>query len=223
MMNLIKQGSNLVYSKSLAIDNNSDPLPDAPYWPSQHFPSQWQQSFQVPVKTFYQSYMLSTNCIPNASAVVFERKSALNCLDLENLLAEKLYTGDWIFWIHLLRHLNGTVSFSSAELSFFRHHPASTRSVTDSKNADRRRIREYCQSVDWILAQKISPGRIPWLRHTLGRDWEWIIVEYLWRLKPSFLERFTARGLSGALAWSLPIRLCTRSHLRRLFLSVGLA
>jgi len=223
MMDLINQGSNLVYSKSLAIDSNSNPLPETPYWPSQHFPGQWQQSLRVPVRTFYQNYMLSTNCIPNASAVIFERKSALACLDLAELLAGKLYTGDWIFWIHLLRHLGGTVSYSSAELSFFRHHHASTRSVSDSKSSDRRRIREYCQSVDWILAQKISPGRLPWLRHTLGRDWEWIVVEYLWRLKPSYLERFTARGLSGSLAWSLPIRLCTRSHLLRLFLSVGLA
>jgi glycosyltransferase involved in cell wall biosynthesis len=223
MMDLMNQGSSLVYSKSLAVDQNSNPLPETPYWPSQHFPSQWEQSFQVPVKAFCQSYMLKTNCIPNASAVVFQRKSALNCLDLENLLVGKLYTGDWIFWIHLLRHLSGTVAYSSAELSFFRHHHASTRSVSDSKNSDRRRITEYCQCVDWILAQKISPGKIPWLRHTLGRDWEWIIVEYLWRLKPSYFERFTAKGLSGALAWSLPIRLYTRSHLRRLFLSVGLA
>jgi len=218
MIDLINQGSNLAYCKSLAIDKNSNPLHEIPYWPSKHFPGQWQQAFRLPVKVFRQSYMLSVNCIPNASAVVFERMPALACLDIADILAKKLYTGDWIFWIHLLGLLNGTVSYSSEELSFFRHHPASTRAVSDVKNTDRRRIREYCQSVDWILAQKISPGRIPWIRHTLGRDWEWIIVEYLLRINPSYFERFTFSGLSGSLAWSLPIRLCTRSFLRRLYL-----
>jgi len=219
MVRLIQEGNVLAYSRSRAIDEHGNPMNDYVYWPDQHDPRQWQDSFQWPAADFVRRHMLSLNCIPNASAAVFEREAALACLAMREQLTEKLFIGDWLFWMQLLIHSNRTIAYTADELSFFRHHTTSTRSISTIKAKDQRRIREYCAVVAWICQQKLLPGRWRWLRHALRRDWEWMLSEYLCRLKPSRIERFTARGLCGPLAWSLPIRLWSTPHLRRLFLT----
>jgi hypothetical protein len=185
--------------------------------------SQWQHSFQSDARLSYRSYLRSSICIPSASTGTLERKSALACLRIADTLTERLYTGGWIVWIDIVRIMTGTVASGFAALSMFWHRSASSRSVCDFRNFGRRGRREDYPCIDWILALKRSPGRIPWLRHTHSQDWEKIIVENFRRLKSSSLKGSTARGLSGALAWNLPIRPCTRSPLRRHFLSGGLA
>lgn len=217
MVALIQEGHVLAYSRSRAIDEWGDPMNDYVYWPDQYHQHQWKNSFQLSTSDFARHYMAGMNCIPNASATVFEREAALPCLAMREQLAGKLFTGDWLFWMQLLLRSKGTIAYNAAELSFFRHHDATTRSTVKGKAMDQRRIREYCDVVSWVLQQKLSPGNWRWLRHALRRDWEWILTEYLSRLKPSRIQRFTARGLSGPLAWSLPIRLWSTPHLRRLF------
>lgn len=214
----------LSYCRSAAINTDSKRIDAEPFWPEQHHPGRWQTSFRIPASEFCQDLMVGANCIPNASAVVFDREASQACLSLEPLLASKLYTGDWIFWLHLLRELqHRPVAYVASDISSFRHHSVSTRTATNPKAVERRRLREYCETVRWIQSQHFRASRLPWLHHCLRRDWEWILVEYLWRLQPSKLQRYTARGLCGPLATSLPLRLLLTPHLRKLFQSVGLS
>lgn len=217
MVDLLNEGAELAYCRSQAIDASGERLPQVIYWPETVTRSRWVEALTLSADHFCRKYMLSANCIPNASCVVFNREAALACLDLKDILKKKLFTGDWLFWIYFLSHSGGMVAYSPDELSLFRHHDGATRSVASLRTSDQRRFREYSDAVTWILQQQLSPGRIPWLRHTLGRDWEWMLVEYLWRLNPTMGERFTGCWLSGILRWSLPIRLFSSRNLRRLF------
>jgi glycosyltransferase involved in cell wall biosynthesis len=217
LVELIHGGTCLAYCRTLGINEDGRTDGGYYYWPDEIHPLQWNKSFVLSAREFCRKYMLAANCIPNASAVVFQRQAAMACQKIATLLQDKLFTGDWIFWIQLMASANGLVAYNAERLCWFRYHSLTTRSASKSTSVDRRRIKEYCQAVSWIHAQRLSSGRLPWLSHILRVDWEWMLVEYLWRLKPTAWQRLTGNGLTGPLAWSLPLRLLRSPQLRGLF------
>lgn len=186
------------------------------YWPETFFPSTFSSSFCCDSSSFYRTFMEKANCIPNASAVIFRRQSAISCQKMAPLLRQRKFTGDWLFWMALLSQAQGLVNYHCEPLSLFRYHALTTRAATSSKSAEQQRIKEYCQAVTWILQRQQNP--FGFLGHILHRDWEWMLIEYSWRLRPSMLQVFAAKWLHGHLARSLLIRMLLSAELRRCFL-----
>lgn len=87
--------------------------------------------FTKPGLELVHKFFSKTNCIPNASAVVFNA-SLLKKVGYAN---ESFYfTGDWEFWIRLV--MNRNVSFVAEELNYFRFHPATTRAIKRNRKRD---------------------------------------------------------------------------------------
>lgn len=85
----------------------------------------FQKDFCMSGRQFIAEYMLNSNAIPNASAVLF-RKDAF-------LKAGKEYqqyriNGDWLFWVLLAEQ--GNICYVSKPLNYFRTHTHNVRSAT---------------------------------------------------------------------------------------------
>lgn len=71
----------------------------------------WQGTY------FVKKYMCMGNRVPNASAVIFSRRAALNVI---HNIQEFKECGDWMFWIEMA--VQGRVAVLSEPLNFFRRH-----------------------------------------------------------------------------------------------------
>ncbi|WHP04862.1 MULTISPECIES: glycosyltransferase [Acinetobacter] len=80
----------------------------------------FSEAFIMNGEEFIETYMLYRNVIPNASAVIF-RKKTYN--EVGGGLPLLRYTGDWYLWVKLLS--KGNIFFSNKELNFFRRHQTS--------------------------------------------------------------------------------------------------
>ena len=91
----------------------------------------FNSDFTKPGLELVQKFFSKTNCIPNASAVIF-KTSLIQAVGYAN---ESFYfTGDWEYWIRLV--MNRPVSFVAEELNYFRFHPATTRAIKRNRKRD---------------------------------------------------------------------------------------
>jgi hypothetical protein len=93
------------------------------------------------------SALIKKNTIPNASAVVFRKNTAL-----EIGLAPVNYrlSGDWLFWILLLS--KGKVAYSVDTLNYFRTH---TRTVRTEEQLNLTSIREKLRIASFLSSRSI--------------------------------------------------------------------
>jgi glycosyltransferase involved in cell wall biosynthesis len=127
----IENNSRFAYAQSFYVDEQG----------VQHFsdfvrmnkikPDYFNVDFTKPGLELVQLFFSKTNCIPNASAVVFNT-SLMRAVGNAN---ESFYfTGDWEFWIRLVLH--SRVSFIAEELNYFRFHAATTRAIKRNRRRD---------------------------------------------------------------------------------------
>jgi glycosyltransferase involved in cell wall biosynthesis len=216
MVNVMERDHCLSYCRTSSIDDQGHPTPENPYWPDCIDPKQWQSGFTMNRLEFNNRYMSTANCIPNASSVVFRKDQAISCLRISGLLKNLLYIGDWVFWHHYLCAATGTIHFDNRPLCYFRYHSSTTRELC-TKESELRRFSEHSTALDHIASRSLSP--LSWLKLGMNGAWDWIIYEYLRRLKPSLPERLLTRGLHGRLASSVWLRVLWSKTLREHYLA----
>jgi len=204
----LEQGACLAYCRSAAIDaTGADISASTLYWPDQLDRHLWHQPFTTSSHDFCQRLMSRANCIPNASAVVFRRESALACLAIKAELQDLLFCGDWIFWFHYLAQGNQPICFDPQPRSRFRCHAATTRANHGSPQRHARHIDEYCRAARWICAQPLLTPSRPWRQRLWDGQWDWMLLEYLVRIRPGPLQILLGLGLHGPLRSLMPRRL----------------
>lgn len=204
----LERGASLAYCRSAAIDaNTADISGSTLYWPDQIDADLWHQPFETSTQSFCRDLMSRANCIPNASAVVFRRDQALACLAIGAQLQDRLFTGDWIFWFHYLAQHPGAICFDPQPKSWFRNHGATTRSTSASPAKEARHMEEYCRTVRWIRNQPLMLRSALVRRRLLDGHWDWLLLEYLVRIRPGVAAILVGQGLHGPLRWLLPFRL----------------
>jgi hypothetical protein len=96
-------------------------------WISPNLPVEdLEQDIEIDGARFFSKYLLFSNVICNASAVIFRKDLALAYID--KVTSWKLY-GDWLFWIYIV--LNGRVAYTAKSLNYFRCHTDNVRSAFD--------------------------------------------------------------------------------------------
>lgn len=101
----------------------------------------WEDDFTNNGKDEIIRYLVSKNTIPNASAVLFRKKSISKSL---KEIRDFRLSGDWLFWIMLLE--NGFIHYTIMTNNYFRCHPNTVRSSsagTNIINHERRKILVY--------------------------------------------------------------------------------
>ncbi len=109
----------LAYSQSIIVNESSQVIT------SWNFDSSiFDNSFSMDGIRFVTDYLLFSNVIPNASAVIFRRDLFEDVGRASPVLKSN---GDWILWIKML--LKGDIYFESTPLNFFRKHDFSVTAI----------------------------------------------------------------------------------------------
>ncbi|MBU3676491.1 MAG: glycosyltransferase [Chitinophagaceae bacterium] len=127
----IENNSHFAYTQSFYVDEQGVPH-FSDFVRMNKFKSDYfNVDFTKPGIELVQHFFSKTNCIPNASAVIF-KSSLIQTVGYAN---EAFYfTGDWEYWIRLLA--NSRVSFVAEELNYFRFHAATTRAIKRNRKRD---------------------------------------------------------------------------------------
>lgn len=114
-------GTNIVYSQSVAIDENSNEM-NFSYleYTRELSETRWCNDFANNGENEIVDYLVKMNTIPNASGVIL-RKSALD--GVEEYLKDFTSTGDWLTYVYALS--SGGISFVSEPLNYHRRHSGS--------------------------------------------------------------------------------------------------
>ena len=123
--------------------------------------SRWTADFCVDGREECRKYLISSNTVPNASAVVFRRAS----YERNGGADEKLrLCGDWKLWVAMA--LEGKIAYLGEPLNYFRSHESSVRSTSRKDGLD---VAEDSQLIGWIAGQvnpedavleKVLQGRV---------------------------------------------------------------
>jgi glycosyltransferase involved in cell wall biosynthesis len=138
----LKNGSDLVYCRSVRVDESGDKTSGDYFWPDLIDKQRWRSNYSIDGLKEIEDYLIYQNTIPNASACVF-RKESLR-FPMDDIVAMK-YCGDWLFWVFFLR--NARLTFDAQPLNFFRIHKETTRTLTDRVML-RKRMREYWHVIE---------------------------------------------------------------------------
>ena len=130
LMNLAtRHSSHLVFCNSLIVNKDGENCPLYGFWnmPSRQHHDFFNNDFKEKSNEFVKNWMLKDNFIPNASAVVFSKKSLENISKSTFPFISKMrLMGDWVFWIEILNNIE-QVSYSSNQLNKFRTHNSNVR------------------------------------------------------------------------------------------------
>ena len=108
-------------------------------------PRRWKSDFCVDGREECRNYLVCSNTVPNASAVLF-RKAVYGRVGGAD---ERLrMCGDWKLWAAMA--LTGKIAYLSEPLNYFRTHDASVRSQSRQDALD---VSEYLRVIRWILEQ----------------------------------------------------------------------
>jgi hypothetical protein len=138
---------------------------------------------------------VSSNTVPNASAVVFRR----DVYERVGGADEKMrMCGDWKLWAAMA--LQGKVAYLGEPLNYFRTHAASVRSKSSKQALD---AAEYLQVIRWIMEQ-VMPAEpvlkrlcrmqacfwVPALLSTrVPLSLKWSILKNVWAVDPHPIRR----------------------------------
>lgn len=214
----LEQGACLAYCRSSAIDAHGiDISASTLYWPDQFDALHWNQPFQQSSQSFCRQWLSRANCIPNASAVIFERELAMQaCMDLHQMLGRVLYTGDWLFWFQYLSRIDAQIDYLAEPLSRFRSHGATTRASSGSAQQELRHLKDYCLACRWLQQQPLLAHSSLLRQRAEDGHWDWILGEYLDRCRPKLLSLLLAQGLEPPLKGLLFVRLLRNIRLQHL-------
>ena len=137
----------IAYCNTVSIDRDEHILKaDTREWLNLSDRSLWNDSFQVRGFEHAAQYYAVQNCIPNASGVVFRRKSLVEAFArCGHLLPNLRMTGDWLLYVESMR--DGDICFSPRALNACRRHATSL-----SFNLDRHRhLREVLAAQMYVM------------------------------------------------------------------------
>lgn len=98
-----------------------------------------ESSFLMKGKTFIHQFLRYKNYLNNASSVIFRKPS-----EFPDEVINMKYSGDWYFWIYLLKN-NGEIQYLNNKLNYFRYHNATTRIFIDNfKELEKKKERFSC-------------------------------------------------------------------------------
>lgn len=129
-------------------------------------PDRWNTEFITKGKDECRDYLLKRNTIPNASAVLFRKQTALNHIDA---VLPFRYCGDWLFWALLANE--GKVAYSPLLLNSFRRYASAT-SLVKTKERMVARTNEYMVALRHISI--LTGSRLEHPAHH-----QWIIDEWI--------------------------------------------
>lgn len=167
LVDLIKKDERcvLAYSATAHIDQAGKNL-GLNDWADELDEWRWKSEFRNAGLDEVGKYMRYRNTIPNASAVLFKKEHAA-IID-EIATSGMRYTGDWVFWMELLRH--GAIYFTPEVLNFQRSH-ATTSRHWGNISAEVQRIKEYIIAVK--KAANITRIKIQWKND----HYQWIFMQ----------------------------------------------
>jgi glycosyltransferase involved in cell wall biosynthesis len=111
-------------------------------------PQRWKHDFRADGHEECRNYLVFTNTVPNASAVVFRRAVFEKAGGADESLR---ICGDWKLWASMA--LDGQVAYVGEPLNYFRYHPATVRNKTRKGALD---VAEYLHVIRWIL-ERVTP------------------------------------------------------------------
>jgi glycosyltransferase involved in cell wall biosynthesis len=140
----------LAYTQSILIDEFDKNLG---FWKYQD--KIFENSFQMNGVEFIYSYLLTSNYIPNASAVVFRKNDFYYVGKSVESLTNN---GDWNLWLKLLTR--GDIYFLATPLNYFRQHNSSVTAIAKTdpiyKNMFDKRLTRQRNDFDLFLSHKID-------------------------------------------------------------------
>lgn len=150
-INKLENGTDLVYCRSVKVDENGDKINDK-FWPDSLDRNRWRNNYENSGLDEIRNYLAYRSTIPNASACVFRKKKNLFTDEILN----SRFTGDWLFWVHYLQDTQ--LAFVAETLNCHRYHTGATRAQKDYGSLYLRLI-ERLRAIK--LARKLSGrGRI---------------------------------------------------------------
>lgn len=165
---LMEDNVALAYCRSLTV-NEINEISDC-FWADGLDNKRWKKAYSADGLTEISNYLVFRNTIPNASSVLFRKEWA----NFDLPITETKYTGDWLFWINLLKEENRQIVYIPKQLNYFRSHSNSTRS-RKSPIQEYKRFKEYFMVIDRAL--KISHYNFFDII-SKRRDWFWIFNEF---------------------------------------------
>lgn len=106
----------LIFSKSLMINEKNQIIGELP------LNEEIAQSFSLNGKDFIKQRMMAANFIPNASAVIFNKKTYL---ETRNKIENLTLSGDYNLWLLMLSI--GNISYINTPLNYYRFHQQTVR------------------------------------------------------------------------------------------------
>ena len=113
----------LVYSASYTVDEHSTTLDKGEAYFNELDPELWRDDFIADGLSIMHRFMLKSNIIPNASAVLI-RKSAIEHIGFAD--ETKRLVGDWLYWARILASYK--IAYCAKPLNYFRRHTNNVRS-----------------------------------------------------------------------------------------------
>jgi glycosyltransferase involved in cell wall biosynthesis len=160
----LDQGYGLAYCRYWKV--SGDEISDE-YWPDGLDNTRWRSDFHNNGLDEIKRCLVYRNTIPNMSSCIFNIKH----LVFPEAILDTKYSGDWLFWINLLR--NNDLYYSSEKLNYFRFPDQSTR-VKKSRKEELKRFQE--RLVNIRLARKISGlGKI---KSGEKQNYHWLLEQY---------------------------------------------
>jgi glycosyltransferase involved in cell wall biosynthesis len=124
----------------------------------------WKADFCVDGLDECRNYMVCSNTVPNASAVVFRRAVFESIGGTDESLR---LCGDWKLWVAMA--LKGKIAYLGEALNYFRVHDKTVRNITREQGLD---VAEDLQVARWILGQ-VAPTKavLKMACHTRAQYW----------------------------------------------------
>ncbi|WP_216900470.1 glycosyltransferase family 2 protein [Synechococcus sp. CCY 9618] len=217
LVRALEEGCVLAYCRTTSINTQGDPFSTDFFWPDTFDPVRWRSPFTLGGADLCRAYMARGNVIANASSVVFRKPDDSLLAALEQAVAGRRCTGDWLFWTLYLMRMGGSVDFESEALSSFRFHEGTTRSIA-SRQKETGRFGEYSTAIATILRITRPSPRWHWFEVATSGDWDWLLNEYLLQYRPSLSEKLFLLIVHGPLRLGLYVRLLQCPALRRRYL-----
>jgi hypothetical protein len=89
----------LIYCRTQTIGDSSETIIQGYYWTDGHDSLRWKEDFRNEGISEIAESLVYRNTIPNASACIFKKNIGIVTPDIQKYR----YTGDWVFWINLLK------------------------------------------------------------------------------------------------------------------------
>jgi glycosyltransferase involved in cell wall biosynthesis len=166
MMELVERDKDIqiAFCRSNRVDENGKHK-GINRWGEIGSPDRWNSEFISHGNDECADYLLKRNTIPNASAVVFRRRTALKHID--HVLSYR-FCGDWLFWALLAKE--GKVAYSPIALNSFRRYASAT-SLVKTRDRVIARMKEYMTIINELSLLTGSTLQHP-------EHHQWIIDEW---------------------------------------------